>query len=105
MTALVDAVFTYDTVGGTATENQDYTATGGTLTIPAGSISRTITVPVRGDLLYEEDEEFTLVLSDPVNALLSLGYTLVYNEISSLLDGYCNTTVGASRFSAMYSRE
>lgn len=24
---------------------------------------------------------------DPVNALLSLGYTLVYNEISSLLDG------------------
>jgi CRISPR-associated protein Cas1 len=40
---------------------------------------------IRGDFMFEGREKHPP--PDPVNALLSLGYTMVYNEISSLLDG------------------
>ena len=45
-----------------ATAGSDYTATNGTLTIPAGATSATITVPVTGDDTIEADEVFTLSL-------------------------------------------
>src|SRR5262249_51694283 len=38
----------YTTVDGTATAGSDYTATSGTLTIPAGALSGTITVQLTG---------------------------------------------------------
>jgi len=61
----------YATTDGTATTaDGDYTATSGTLTIPAGQTSGTISVPVLGDTAYEADETFTVTLSNPSGATL-----------------------------------
>jgi CRISPR-associated protein Cas1 len=40
---------------------------------------------ILGDFVFEGRRKYPA--PDPVNALLSLGYTMVFNEISSLLDG------------------
>jgi len=61
----------YATADGTATAGADYTATSGTLTIPAGSTAGTITVPVRPDTIDEANETFTVNLSSAVNATIT----------------------------------
>lgn len=60
----------YHTNDVSATAGSDYTATSGTLTFAAGETSRTVAVPVHGDLEVEPDEEFTLNLSAPTGATL-----------------------------------
>jgi hypothetical protein len=55
----------YATSDGTATAGSDYTAKTGTLTIPAGSTTGSITVVVKGDTQVEPDETLTLTLSQP----------------------------------------
>ncbi len=56
----------YSTVDGSATAPADYTAANAvTTTIPAGQTSVTVNVPVVGDALYEDDETFRVVLSNP----------------------------------------
>jgi subtilisin family serine protease len=60
----------YLTVDGTATAGSDYAPVRGTLTIPAGATSASVTVPVQGDRTYEDDEQFTLHLSDPSGVVL-----------------------------------
>ncbi|MDX8390778.1 MAG: Calx-beta domain-containing protein, partial [Mariprofundaceae bacterium] len=52
----VDITVDYATANITATAGSDYTATDGTLTIPAGSVTATIDVPVKGDTLVESNE-------------------------------------------------
>ena len=47
-----------------AVAGEDYTAASGTLTIPAGDATGTISVPVMDDDLHEGDETFTVRLSD-----------------------------------------
>ena len=59
------------TTDGTALAGADYTATAGTLTIPALIASGTITVPVLTDQVDELDESFFLNLQNPVNATLA----------------------------------
>jgi len=61
----------YATADGTATAGSDYTAASGTLTIPAGETSGTISVSVTGDIAIESDETFTLTLSNESNATLA----------------------------------
>ena len=65
----------YATSNGTATAGQDYTSTTGTLTFAASSVaSQTISVPVADDAVDEEEEEtFTLTLSNVQGASLSGG--------------------------------
>ena len=65
----------YATSDGTATAGQDYTGTTGTLTFAANSVaSQTISVPVTDDAVDEEEEEtFTLTLSNAQGASLSGG--------------------------------
>ena len=60
----------YATVAGTALETTDYTAASGTLTFAAGETSKTITVPIIGDLTAEDTETFDVVLSQPSDGLL-----------------------------------
>ena len=60
----------FATADGTAHAPGDYAATTGSVTIPAGSTSRTFTVSVVGDTLYEKNEAFSVALSAPVNATL-----------------------------------
>ena len=58
----------YATADGTAEAGEDYTAKTGPLTFDAGETSQTVEVRVSNDQISEDDETFTLVLSDPDNA-------------------------------------
>lgn len=62
----------YTTQDGTATvADADYVATSGTLTFAPTTTTQTITVLVNGDSIFEADENFTVVLSDAVNATIN----------------------------------
>ena len=61
----------YATAGNTATEGEDYTVTSGSIRWPAGTTSTTISVPIAEDDVDEEDETFTLTLSNLKNATFS----------------------------------
>ncbi len=60
----VDVVVAFSTATDTASAN-DYTATSGTLTIPAGETSGTITVVLTPDSIVEPDEHFVVRLTNP----------------------------------------
>jgi hypothetical protein len=66
-----DVTVTYVPADGTATAGSDYVAGSGTLTIPVGYTSKTITVVVNGDTVVEPNETFTVNLSSPVNATIA----------------------------------
>lgn len=55
----------YATVAGTATPGSDYSTTSGILSFAAGETTKTVSVPVLGDLTPEFDETLRLVLSNP----------------------------------------
>jgi hypothetical protein len=92
----------YATVPGLATAPADFIATTGTATIPAGSLSVQVSVPVVGDVLDEGDETFTVLLSAPVGAVIADGSatatitdndatpTLVVNNIA-VTEGHTGT--------------
>lgn len=61
-TSLVDTVLTY-TVSGTATADADYTALSGSVTIPAGQTSATITAAILEDVLIEGSETIVVTLT------------------------------------------
>ena len=63
----------YATAGGTAQEGADYTATSGTLTFAPGEDAQTIAVSTREDEVDEENETFTLNLSNPDGATIQDG--------------------------------
>ena len=62
----------YATSDGTATAGTDYTATSGTLTFAANETSQTISVSVAGDTDVESYETFTMTLSNPDPADITL---------------------------------
>ena len=66
-----DVTVNYATSNGTAVAGSDYTATGSTLTIQAGSETGTITVPILNDAVSEPAETFTVTLNSPTNATIS----------------------------------
>ena len=49
----------------------DYTAAGGTVTFPPGSVSQPIVVQVNGDTTVEPTEAFVVNLTNPVNATIA----------------------------------
>ncbi|MDD4854648.1 MAG: Calx-beta domain-containing protein, partial [Sulfuricurvum sp.] len=60
----------YATADGTATvANNDYNETHGTISFAAGEQTKTVTVTINGDLTFEQDETFKLILSNPTNGL------------------------------------
>jgi large repetitive protein len=61
----------YNTANGTATAGNDYTATSGTLTFNPGTTTQTITVPITGDRLDEIDKNFSVNLTNPINASIA----------------------------------
>ncbi len=65
-----DIVANYSTTDGTAKAGTDYTATSGTIKIPANQTSATINVSVAGDSLRESNKTFFVQLSNPTNATL-----------------------------------
>lgn len=75
----------YATADGTATAGSDYTAASGTLSFAVGESSKTVTVSVLGDTDVEDDETFTLSLSQVVNAPVSkaVGTATIINDDTS----------------------
>ena len=63
----------YATADGTAVAPGDYSAAGGTLTFLPGETTQTVTVDVNGDALDEEDETYTIDLTNAVNATIDDG--------------------------------
>ncbi len=61
----------YATSDGTAAAGTDYTTASGTLTFAAGDTAKTVSVPVLDDAVDEEDETFTLTLSNASGASLA----------------------------------
>ena len=63
----------YATENGTATVGSDYAETAGTLTFEPGQVRKTISVPVQGDTTYENDENFSVDLSNASGATIERG--------------------------------
>ncbi|MDF0494637.1 DUF4082 domain-containing protein [Bradyrhizobium yuanmingense] len=55
---------------GSALPGFDYTTSSGTVTFAAGQVSQTISVPILNDATPENDETFTVTLSNPTGATL-----------------------------------
>jgi len=73
----------FATANGTAGAGSDYTAASGNVTVPAGQLSRTFTIAVKGDRLAEPNETFFVNLSSPTGATIADGQgvgTIVDNE-------------------------
>ena len=68
-----DVTVDFATADGSAIAPDDYEAGAGTVTFPAGAISRVLTVPVVPDGIAEPDENFYVVLSNVANGTLADG--------------------------------
>lgn len=79
----------FATANGSATA-ADISAVSGTLSFGAGQVSQSVSVPVRGDVLDEADETFSLNLTAPSGATLADGTgvgTIRDNDAASLAIG------------------
>ena len=65
----------YEVIEGNHTDGADIVESSGTLEFPAGTTRALIEASVIQDLIAEGDEQFTVVLSNPVNATLQDGLT------------------------------
>ena len=61
----------YNTVNGTATAGSDYTAGSGSLTFAPGETTKTITVAITNDSVFEGAETYQVQLSGAINAGIS----------------------------------
>jgi hypothetical protein len=88
----------YATSDGTAAGGQDYLPASGVLSFPPGVTSRTVAVPVVGDVVDEPTETFSLTLSAPVNGTIADGLgvgTIVDNDPPpTLVAGDCAVAEG-----------
>jgi hypothetical protein len=85
----------YATADGTAAAGSDYTAASGTLTFEPGEKAKTITVNILGDQAVEQNETFTVALSDPVNATIADGSataTITNDDVAPRSGHYTGTT-------------
>jgi hypothetical protein len=71
-----DTTVNYATADGTAQAGSDYSTTAGTLTFTEGETSKTVSVPVVGDNVFEDDETFFLNLSGVTNGTVADGQGL-----------------------------
>ena len=78
-----DTTVEYVTADETATVDDDYTATNGTLMIPAGATSATFSVPINDDQLRESAETVLLTLNNSTGAGLSTPETATLTIIDN----------------------
>lgn len=90
----------YTTQDGTAVQPNDYVYQAGTITLPAGAISHTLSITIVEDLLDENDETFTVTLSSTISSTIADGTgigTITDNEgppAISISDGVANEGAG-----------
>jgi uncharacterized repeat protein (TIGR01451 family) len=70
-TSALPVAVQYRTIPGTASAGSDYQPLAGTVVIHAGATNLALSVPVFGDVAWEPDETFYLLLAQPQNAVLS----------------------------------
>jgi len=58
----------WQTQDGTATAGSDYIASSGEVVFQPGELSKTFTVPIIGDFLFEPDETFNVIITGTDNA-------------------------------------
>uniref|UniRef100_UPI003750AA51 retention module-containing protein n=1 Tax=Undibacterium sp. TaxID=1914977 RepID=UPI003750AA51 len=63
-------VVNFTSANGSAVAGSDFTATSGSVTFASGETSKTITVPIANDRVFEGSEVFQVNLSTPTNATL-----------------------------------
>jgi len=68
--ATKDVTVIYTTLNGSAVSGSDYTTQIGTATIPAGSISTTVTIPIINDATPEGIENFLFKISNAIGATI-----------------------------------
>lgn len=81
----------YATSDGTATAGNDYNATTGTLFFRSSdtNLTKMISIPIKGDTLLENNETFSITLSNEINA--SIEKTTAIGTINNDDFGYCGT--------------
>jgi len=99
----------YQTIDGTAVAQEDYVATHGTMTIPAGQTTGALSVPIINDSILEADENFYVVLTNSINATIldNLGAATIIDNDGianiSISDEIENESIGMMRFSIILS--
>ncbi|MBX3458488.1 MAG: VCBS repeat-containing protein [Planctomycetes bacterium] len=83
----------YATVNGTASAGQDFAASQGSLTFAPGVLSQSLTISINDDNDNEGPESFTVVLSNPANAVLGSDTVVTVTILPDPADVY--TTGGA----------
>jgi hypothetical protein len=71
VTSTLESVMNFRTVDGSATNPEDYIATSGTISIPAGELQAVVTVTITADEEVEPLERFFFQLEEPLNAKLA----------------------------------
>ena len=86
----------YSTADGSAAAVADYLTTTGTVTFSPGETSRTVSVPVLGDAVYESDENFFVNLGVPDGATLAdaQGAATIVNDDAGVRFGAASQSVG-----------
>jgi hypothetical protein len=92
----------FDTFGFSASAGADYVPRSGTLTFAAGETQKTVTVSVLDDPLVEFDETFSLILSNPTNAVL--GGVPVFGQYQAIVTIIDNDQVGPLGFDRLRAR-
>ncbi len=102
------AIVNFSTADGTANSGSDYLSRGGVLIFPPGTTSRTVTVPIVGDLLNEGTETFVVNLTNAVSAQITKAIgvgTILDNDLLPAL--YVNdvhvTTTQAGVLAAVFT--
>ncbi len=89
----------FATANGTGVAGVDYGAASGVLTLPPGTTTRTVSVPVLGNLLDEDDRTFVVNLSGALNAPIGdaqgLGTIRDDDPAPELSVGDCSVTEGS----------
>lgn len=96
----------YATSNGTATAG-DYTAQSGSLVFGAGETLKTFTVPIRGELLVEDDETVSLTLSTPTGGAALGGQRtatlFIVNDDQTTAVGGVDTSFAAGSSGPVYA--
>src|SRR5205823_3891428 len=70
----------FTTIAGNAQEGVDYEKAAGVIEFAPGEQTKSIEVHILGDLVYEPDETFTVVLFNSVNAEIAVASSIVVIE-------------------------
>jgi hypothetical protein len=94
----------YATANGTASAGSDYSAAAATMTFAPGVTSQTIPLDVMGDVLDEDNETFSVTLSNPTGAAIDRSTataTIVDNDTAKLKIGNASAAEGVAAVSGL----